>query len=154
MPLEMLILTPQHTSHKLSTLALIAATDLLHQIVPHSPVRQQDSGLIVLQIVNVSHSVYFNSQRECQFQHITFSILFHLLSAAVIECGPPPTRVNCSIDSPMNGCGSVATYAPVDPETIHVVGDTTLTCGPSGMWEANISQSEPICVPSKPLQDR
>ena len=73
-----------------------------------------------------------------------------LLSAAVIVCGPPPTRVNCSIDSPMNGCGSVATYAPVDPETIHVIGDTTLTCGPSGMWEANISQSAPICVPSMP----
>ena len=54
----------------------------------------------------------------------------------------------------MIGCGSVATYAPVDPETIHVIGDTTLTCGPSGMWEANISQSAPICVPSTPLPDK
>ena len=54
----------------------------------------------------------------------------------------------------MNGCGSVATYSPVDEETIRVIGDNTLTCGPSGMWEANIGQSEPFCVPCKPLPHR
>ena len=58
-------------------------------------------------------------------------------------------RVNCTITSPMTGCGSMAIYSPLDPEEIRIFGDTTLMCGVDGIWQADPGEDLPFCIPSK-----
>lgn len=66
----------------------------------------------------------------------------------VIECGPPPAPVNCTFEPTPNECGREVTYAPLDPDTIRIFGDTTLVCEPDGMWQADDGEELPFCVPS------
>ena len=71
-----------------------------------------------------------------------------LLDYAVIGCGPPPEFDNCTLMSTNNNCGSMTSYSPLDSETIRIFGDTELTCGSDGMWQADPVEGFPFCIPS------